>query len=330
MRRCRKQTDSFTFLKRSPSLVKKILPTPSQCRTVQKKLIGVKMDTTKEPSICSITPGAPCCNDPECTCPEKILLQQLRSRSSPLFCTIAQQGIPDIQKSPFTPDMLITGFGLRNLSSMQQALLAQRMGDKESVEEEYYGSITDFDKSTSSQTEITLTSSASTVEIEQKKKKLEYFMGITATMDEAEEEKAEEEVSKYVQFEEVPSEEIFTGDTESMRQAQKYLRVHRIFEFFQFLIAHLLSAIPDNPIEFLIELLEKCLIYRSGIGEPPLLYRRPHIGQLFYLMDRMETGYISLTQYSTGMKTLGICNYMANPPSTKDGLVAREFFIDEA
>lgn len=32
--------------------------------------------------------------------------------------------------------------------------------------------------------------------------------------------------------------------SETMRQAQKYLRTHKIFEFYQFLIAHLLSAVP--------------------------------------------------------------------------------------
>lgn len=32
--------------------------------------------------------------------------------------------------------------------------------------------------------------------------------------------------------------------TEAMRQAQRYLRVHKIFELFQFLIAHLLSVLP--------------------------------------------------------------------------------------
>lgn len=34
--------------------------------------------------------------------------------------------------------------------------------------------------------------------------------------------------------------------TEAMRQAQRYLRSHKIFEFFQFLIAHLLSVLPGK------------------------------------------------------------------------------------
>lgn len=66
--------------------------------------------------------------------------------------------------------------------------------------------------------------------------------------------------------------------TQAMRKARRYLRKHKIFEFFQFLIAHLLSEAPDNPIQFLIDLLDKCLLYRAGFGNPPLLFEKPHIG----------------------------------------------------
>lgn len=32
--------------------------------------------------------------------------------------------------------------------------------------------------------------------------------------------------------------------SEAMKHAQRYLRMHKIFELFQFLTAHLLSAVP--------------------------------------------------------------------------------------
>lgn len=47
-----------------------------------------------------------------------------------------------------------------------------------------------------------------------------------------------------------------------VREAQRYLRVHRIFECFQFIVAHMLSAKAENPIEFMLSLLNRCLLYR--------------------------------------------------------------------
>ena len=40
--------------------------------------------------------------------------------------------------------------------------------------------------------------------------------------------------------------ENLTGSTEAMRRAQRYLRVHQVFQLFQFLIAHLLSALSGK------------------------------------------------------------------------------------
>lgn len=56
----------------------------------------------------------------------------------------------------------------------------------------------------------------------------------------------------------------------------------------------------DNAIEFITDMLSKCLMFRSGYGEPPLLYNRKHIEELFNLMDPMRTGYINYNQYKAG------------------------------
>ena len=71
-----------------------------------------------------------------------------------------------------------------------------------------------------------------------------------------------------------------------MRNARKYLKEHRIFDFFRFLIAHMVSELSENPIDFLIELLDKCLLYRSGFGNPPLLFEKPHLGTFCFLEHR--------------------------------------------
>lgn len=74
-------------------------------------------------------------------------------------------------------------------------------------------------------------------------KRLQYLMGIIGVQAQ-EEEASVQEWEPPKQAEEV--EEQLPQTTEAMKQAQKYLRTHKIFELFQFLIAHLLSAIPGK------------------------------------------------------------------------------------
>lgn len=50
------------------------------------------------------------------------------------------------------------------------------------------------------------------------------------------------------------------------------------------------------------------------------MYERKHIEKLFDLMDRMQTGFIDMKQYTTGMQTLGICTYNEFPERTDDGI----------
>ncbi|KAI4470405.1 ef-hand calcium-binding domain-containing protein 10 [Holotrichia oblita] len=129
---------------------------------------------------------------------------------------------------------------------------------------------------------------------ESTKKTLNYLMGISDAREEQDEEQQEssEDVEKVL----IDDREDVCGETEAMKQAQRYLRVHRIFEFYQFLVAHLLSAVPVA---------------------------------LFNLMDRMRTGYIEKEQYVVGMKTLGICSYNNEPP-TSEGMIHKDFFVEEA
>lgn len=80
------------------------------------------------------------------------------------------------------------------------------------------------------------------------KKKLEYLMGLN-TVDEFQTMPLTPDLEEIV-YEEHDEDEL-NAATESMKQAQKYLRIHRIFEFYQFLITHLLSATPGIWIFFL-------------------------------------------------------------------------------
>lgn len=91
------------------------------------------------------------------------------------------------------------------------------------------------------------TESTSKSETTSEKQAIKYLMGLE-TADEEEGTTAEiaEEVEK-------KQEEEISYTSESMKQAQKYLRVHRIFEFFQFIIAHMLSALPGKFVDWLLQ-----------------------------------------------------------------------------
>lgn len=176
------------------------------------------------------------------------------------------------------------------------------------------------------ETETEFSSATSDTSIQQEK--VRYLMGLEAETWEEEAYPQKEEMVRHMFTAE--SDKFIFAQTSTMRSAQQYLRSHRIFDFFQFLIAHILSAAPEDPVTFILVLLNKILLYRAGTGKPPLLYEEKHIEQLFKLMDRMNSGYMDLHQYESGMNTLGICEYNKNPELSKDQLVSKEVFIREA
>ncbi|KAK9891518.1 hypothetical protein WA026_014755 [Henosepilachna vigintioctopunctata] len=110
--------------------------------------------------------------------------------------------------------------------------------------------------------------------------------------------------------------------------AKEYLKEHKIFQFFQFLVSHLLSAVPD-PIEYLMALLDRILLYRGGLLSPPVLYEKKHIEQLFLLMDRFGQGTVDFQQYKTAMETLGISKYNTKPLMNQFNMISKEIFIEE-
>ncbi|KAG5895793.1 hypothetical protein JTB14_029209 [Gonioctena quinquepunctata] len=261
-------------------------------------------------------------------------------RDSPLFPTAVTLDSKDALVEQKADDsFLVTGFGMRNWRSLYDAL---QRGERSRLEELYrkkkleeaelkaaemrsQASFMSFEKSVEIESTSTETETSSLItdsNISEQKLQLEYLMGLE-TLD------VEEETGDIQKEEKEKEEELFNYSTSApMRNAQKYLRVHRIFDFFQFITAHLLGACPDNPISFIIELLNKCLLYRSGMGEPPLLYEKEHITQLFCLMDRMGSGLIDMEQYRKGMATLGICDYNKFPYS-QEGMVDKETFVEE-
>lgn len=199
------------------------------------------------------------------------LYQNLVLSTNPLFPTVVgDDGSTGSTRRSIDTSILVTGFGLRNLKSLQDALEedeAKKMEElymtrsKESStsdvrvksssasreQSEYYGS--DLKQSeVTSQTEATSSESLTSRESSRPKKRLEYLMGLKPE-DEGEIEDLYDEKGRLagiIYEDDKGEEEETTGTTAAMKQAQKYLKSHKIFEFFQFLIAHMLSHLPGR------------------------------------------------------------------------------------
>ncbi|KAL3285044.1 hypothetical protein HHI36_019171 [Cryptolaemus montrouzieri] len=255
----------------------------------------------------------------------KELIRKVLTRE-PLFKNIYQSDsftdlLPD-ENAEKTASILVSGFGLKNLQQLQEALEAEAIVKSKKTEAEQFPCICSED--TSEKSEPILPPIPPKYSIEERVK---YLL----------------QLEKYVEVEgemlslpsipvqgEAPSEIPVEPEPRSaMERAKKYLKVHKIFQFFQFLMSHLLSAVPEDPINYLMELLDRVLLYRTGLLGPPLLYEKNHIEQLFHLMDRFGQGYVDLQQYKTAMETLGICSYNNRPMLNLHSMVSKEVFIEE-
>ncbi|XP_015185587.1 PREDICTED: uncharacterized protein LOC107071265 [Polistes dominula] len=113
-------------------------------------------------------------------------------------------------------------------------------------------------------------------------------------------------------------------------RAQAYLEEKQILKLFNFLIGHLLVEEPPDPIQYLEKLLKECILYRSGMKKPPLLFQTRHIRSIFRSLGPDDCNTISLDKYTTGMTILGICDYEPNPFECMPGHVDWHTFKKEA
>ncbi|XP_049764360.1 uncharacterized protein LOC126092681 [Schistocerca cancellata] len=91
---------------------------------------------------------------------------------------------------------------------------------------------------------------------------------------------------------------------------------------------------PVYPREFLVELMEHLVEYRASLPsehlQPRLLWDRCHVVAVFRALDPQQAEVISISQYHVGMKMLNLGEYDRHPPTTEDGLITMDTFVDEA
>ncbi|XP_014606303.1 PREDICTED: uncharacterized protein LOC106787983 [Polistes canadensis] len=119
-------------------------------------------------------------------------------------------------------------------------------------------------------------------------------------------------------------------NTRERARAHAYLEEKQISKLFNFLIGHLLVEESPDPIQYLEKLLKECILYRSGVKKPPLLFKTRHIRSIFRSLGPDDCNTISLNKYTTGMTILGICDYEQNPFECIPGHVDWHTFRKEA
>lgn len=177
------------------------------------------------------------------------LITHIKTEGKPLFDTVLSE-----PATKAAPSILVTGFGLRNIASLQEALEAEEhLKLKQIYRTQEKGSITSSDGSKISISTVASSGSSAKragstsetqtdVSLESKQKsRIKYLMGLGA---DGEEEACTADLDIAVLQPALEHTEAPMSD--AMKRAAKYLRVHKIFEFYQFIIAHLLGAMPGK------------------------------------------------------------------------------------
>ncbi|XP_043084504.1 EF-hand calcium-binding domain-containing protein 10 [Puntigrus tetrazona] len=114
------------------------------------------------------------------------------------------------------------------------------------------------------------------------------------------------------------------------REAAEYLKKHKIIELMDALTSMLFFHRPEHPREFLIDQLEKLKVSKVHSGKPPCLFNESNLDALFGVLDPSRQSFITYSQYTEALKTLGIKNFNEFPEGASDDRISQETFIREA
>ncbi|XP_022821364.1 uncharacterized protein LOC111352904 [Spodoptera litura] len=91
----------------------------------------------------------------------------------------------------------------------------------------------------------------------------------------------------------------------STLRTEEYLRERRIPELIRFILAKIIAANPSDPANYIVNLLEQCMLFRSGYGKPPVLYEDRHLKAIIKSFDPGDRGWLSAGQFRRAYITLG-------------------------
>ncbi|KAM5172995.1 EF-hand calcium-binding domain-containing protein 10 [Mantella aurantiaca] len=109
-------------------------------------------------------------------------------------------------------------------------------------------------------------------------------------------------------------------------EAEEYLRENKIMDLVNNLTGLLLYYRPERPREFLISQLEKLKLARLADSGYPCLFDESNVEAVFGILDPAGQGYITGTQYTEALKTLGID--ISSFPSPPENITLEVFKYD--
>ena len=94
-------------------------------------------------------------------------------------------------------------------------------------------------------------------------------------------------------------------DNELLRDADEYLRKHKVLELFEDLCTILSYKQPENIEQFLVDILKQ----RKEQGSRSIVYHEAELQNIFTLYDLKGAGHITREQCREALKTLANSEY---------------------
>ncbi|KAH9286977.1 EF-hand calcium-binding domain-containing protein 10 [Echinococcus granulosus] len=86
----------------------------------------------------------------------------------------------------------------------------------------------------------------------------------------------------------------------------------------------------QNPIEYMISILEKLKAAQHGRGENPFIFTLANAESIFHMLDPNMRGYVTFEQYKHGLETLGITEFDIMPRGIGKNTITKEVFLAAA
>ncbi|XP_022830296.1 uncharacterized protein LOC111359089 [Spodoptera litura] len=92
----------------------------------------------------------------------------------------------------------------------------------------------------------------------------------------------------------------------TVTRTENYLRERRIPELVRFIMAKVLASNTNNPVAYVKDLLDECMVFRAGIGNAPVLFEHRHLQAVVNSFDPSGRGWVTTGQVRRAYYTLGL------------------------
>nr|XP_049692471.1 uncharacterized protein LOC126053726 [Helicoverpa armigera] len=94
-------------------------------------------------------------------------------------------------------------------------------------------------------------------------------------------------------------------------RTENYLREHRIPELIRFILTKIIATQSKskgsmNIADYIVQLLDECMLFRAGLGAAPVLFEERHLKAVINSFDPNDRGWLSAGQVRRAFMTLGL------------------------